>query len=45
MYNKTFKYKAVVGSPLLCKIPLVLLPFSHIDANQTVSTIMDLYRR
>jgi hypothetical protein len=46
----TFKYKAIiVGSLLLCKIqlvPLVLVPiFLKIDTNQTVSMIMDLYRR
>jgi hypothetical protein len=50
MSNTIFQYKAmVVGSLLLCKIqlvPLVLLPsFLTIDANQTSSMILYLYRR
>jgi hypothetical protein len=50
MLNTAFKYKTiVVDSLLLCKIQLVILvlvpSFLRIDANQNVSTIMDLYRR
>jgi hypothetical protein len=49
MKNTIFKYKAIsVSSLLLCKmqlVPLVLVPSSlKIDANQTVSMSMDLYR-
>jgi hypothetical protein len=50
MQNTTFKYKViVVGYLLLCTIQLVSLvfvpSFLKIDANRTVSMIMDLYRR
>jgi hypothetical protein len=50
MLNTTYKYKVIdEGYFLLCKmqlVPLVLVPsFLRIDTNQTVSMIMDFYRR